>query len=85
MQNASTVSQDSDIKHEPPEFSGETEIVVETVSNTNGLEERLQYNLAAFFLNMQTLLHVSQRATQEIMEHIVQSCLHWQNLLSETL
>lgn len=74
VQNVTTVSQDSDNEHEPPEFSEEmeTETVLETLSSSNELEEQLQYNLAAFFLKMQTLLHVSQRATQEIIEHIDQ-------------
>ena len=38
--------------------------------STEGLAEQLQYNLAAFFLKMQTILHVSQMAIQEIIDHI---------------
>lgn len=72
VQNGSTVSQDNDVECQPAEFPDETETVTEIFSSKNGLEEQLQYNLAAFFLKMQTLLHVSQRATQEIIEHIDQ-------------
>lgn len=72
VSNVSTECHDIDIEYEPAEFSDENETVVKAVSSTDGLAEQLQYNLAAFFLKMQTILHVSQRATQEIIEHIDQ-------------
>lgn len=72
MQNVSNVSQDRDIKDDPVELSGENETASVEGSSTEGLAEELQYNLVAFFSKMQTVLHVSQRATQEIIEHIDQ-------------
>lgn len=72
VSNVSTECQDSGIDYEPAYFSDENETVAKAVSSTDGLEQQLQYNLAAFFLKMQTILHVSQRATQEIIEHIDQ-------------
>lgn len=87
VSNISTECQDSGIDYEPADFSDENETVAKAVSSTDGLEQQLQYNLAAFFLKMRTTLHVSQRATQEIIEHIDQliSCLHCHSLWSESL
>ncbi|XP_063063802.1 uncharacterized protein LOC134456364 [Engraulis encrasicolus] len=42
------------------------------VDDTDALDQKLEYNLAAFFLKMESILHVSNRATQEIVEHIDQ-------------
>lgn len=71
MQHVSTISQDSDNEHEQGELSEESE-VSPIEDSYAGLPEQLEFNLAAFFLKMQTILHVSQRATQEIIEHIDQ-------------
>lgn len=73
VQNVSNVSQD-DTEHDQEELSDENETASAPVagSSDEGLTEQLQYNLAAFFLKMQTILHVSTRATQEIIEHIDQ-------------
>ena len=72
VQNAPDVSQESDIEHDSVELSHEDETAPVADTSTEGLAEQLQYNLAAFFLKMQTILHVSQRAIQEIIEHIDQ-------------
>ncbi|KAK0142283.1 hypothetical protein N1851_020018 [Merluccius polli] len=73
VQNVSNASHDRDIEQDPAELSeNENEIAPEAGSSTEGLTEQLQYNLASFFLKMQTILHVSQRPTQEIIEHIDQ-------------
>lgn len=85
VSNGSTECQDSDIEYEPPEFSEENETVTKASSSTDGLEEQLQYNLAAFFLKLQTILHVSQRATQEIIEHIDQLFTLTQPLVREAV
>lgn len=55
------------------------------ISSTEGLEEQLQYNLAGFFLKMQSILHVSQRATQEIIEHIDNIFLLSEPLIRKTV
>jgi len=71
VQNVPDVSQDSDIEHDSVEQPDDDNDTVSAAdSSTEGLSEQLQYNLAAFFLKMQTILHVSQRAIQEIIEHI---------------
>lgn len=72
VQNVPGVSQESDIEHDSVELSHEDETAPIAGTSTEGLAEQLQYNLAAFFLKMQTILHVSQRAIQEIIEHIDQ-------------
>lgn len=72
VQNVANISPDSDIEHEPEDFSDESKAAPVAGSGTDGLAEQLQYNLAAFFLKMQTILHVSEKATQEIIEHIDQ-------------
>lgn len=73
VSNVSTECQDSDIDHEPAEFTDENETVAKAVRSTDGLEQPLKYNLVAFFLKMQPILHVSQRAAQQIIEHICHS------------
>lgn len=72
VQNESNDSQDSDIEQNPTDLSDENDSTSVAHSSTDGLAEQLQYNLAAFFLKMQTILHVSERATQEIIEHVDQ-------------
>lgn len=72
VQDVSNVSQYTDIEHGPAELLDENEFTSEASSGTDNLEEQLQYNLSAFFLIMENILHVSQRATQEIIEHICQ-------------
>lgn len=64
--------QDSDIRCDPVQFSDEDENNTVVNSGNEGLAEQLQYNLAAFFLKMQTICRVSERATQELIEHIDQ-------------
>ncbi|KAL2078046.1 hypothetical protein ACEWY4_025731 [Coilia grayii] len=69
------------IGSDPPQnFASEEESVAfheeepshEEVYDTDALDDKLEYNLAAFFLKMQSILHVTNRATQEIVEHIDQ-------------
>lgn len=72
VQNTPDVSQESDIEHDSVELSHEDETAPVADTSTVGLAEQLQYNLATFFLKMQTILHVSQRAVQGIIEHIDQ-------------
>lgn len=72
VQNVPDVFQDSDTEHDPVEHSDDSETAPLADSSTEELAKQLQYNLAAFFLKMQTILHVSQKATQEIIEHIDQ-------------
>lgn len=72
VQNDVNGPQDSDIEHDPVELSDENETTSVAEGSSERLAEQLQFNLAAFFLKMQTVLHVSQRATQEIIEHIDQ-------------
>lgn len=42
------------------------------IDDTDALDDKLEYNLAAFFLKTESILHVRNRATQEIVEHIDQ-------------
>ncbi|KAK0148422.1 hypothetical protein N1851_011247 [Merluccius polli] len=72
VQNDVNVSQDSDIEQDPGELTDENETTPVAGGSNEKLAEQLQFNLAAFFLKMQTVLHVSQRATQEIIEHVDQ-------------
>jgi hypothetical protein len=72
VQNDVNVSQDSDIEQDPGELTDENEITPVAGGSNEKLAEQLQFNLAAFFLKMHTVLHVSQRATQEIIEHVDQ-------------
>ena len=69
--NESNDSQDIDIELELDEaFSDENDSNPVAGSSTEGVADQLQYNLAALFLKMQTILHVSERATQDIIEHV---------------
>lgn len=72
VQDLFKIPHDSDTEHDATEVSNETETASVAGCSTDGIAEQLQYNLAAFFLEMQTILHVSQRATQEIIEHAEQ-------------
>lgn len=53
----------------------------ESVSDIQDLESQLERNLAALFLKMQTILHTSESATQEIIQQINQIHLLSQPLL----
>lgn len=72
VQDLLNIPQDGDTERDPTEVSNETETASVAGCSTEGITEQLQHNLAAFFLKLQTILHVSQRATQEIIEHIEQ-------------
>lgn len=70
VQNVPDVSSDSDFENDSVEQPDDDDAISAADSNTEGLAEQLQFNLAAFILKMLTILHVSQRAIQGITEHI---------------
>lgn len=70
MQSLPDDSQDCDIERDSVEQPGDDETVSAADSSAEGLAEQLQYNLAAFFVKMQTILRVSERAIQEVIEHV---------------
>lgn len=55
------------------------------VNVTDNLRAQLQHNLASLFLKMQTVLHVSDMATQEIIEHLSQIFSLTQPLIKKTI
>lgn len=85
MQNDVNVSQDSDVEQDPGELTDENETTLVSGGGNERLAEQLQFSLAAFFLKMQTVLHVSQRATQEIIEHVDQLVLLSEPIVRESV
>ena len=79
------VSQDSDIEQDPGELTDENETTPVAGGSNERLAKQLQFNLPAFFLKMQTVLHVSQRATQEIIEHVDQLFLLSEPVVRESV
>lgn len=86
VQSVINVEQKDDMQLDSIESSDDNQVAsTSEISAIEGLEEQLQYNLAGFFLKMQTILHVSQRATQEIIEHIDQLFLLSQPLVRKSV
>ncbi|CAI5678289.1 unnamed protein product, partial [Oreochromis niloticus] len=86
VQSVINVEQKDDMQLDSIESSDDNQVASTSESSAiEGLEEQLQYNLAGFFLKMQTILHVSQRATQEIIEHINQLFLLSQPLVRKSV
>ena len=53
-------------------MSADEKLSQDLVCDLEALAYQLEYYLATFFLKMQSILHVSDRATQEIIEHFDQ-------------
>lgn len=58
---------------------------VESESDMDTLRTQLLHNLASLFLKMQTILHVSDSATQEIIEHLSQIFSLSQPIIKKTI
>ena len=57
----------------------------ESQCDTDSLRAQLQHNLASLFLKMRTILHVSDMASQEIVEHLTQIFTLSQPLLKKSI
>ncbi len=53
--------------------------------DTDELKKHLRMNLSSLFLKMQAILHVSNTAPQEIVEHLNQVCFSSQPLIKEAI
>nr|XP_055032090.1 uncharacterized protein LOC129420928 isoform X1 [Misgurnus anguillicaudatus] len=57
----------------------------EEQDNLDDTRQKLEHNLASLFLKMQTILHISDSATQEIIQQLNQIYLLSESLLSSTI
>ena len=64
---SSEVASEEDISEQSPDHQIEEE---DAQWNTDRLKDQLKHNAASLFLKMQAILHVSNTATQEIVEHL---------------
>ncbi|KAG9278069.1 hypothetical protein AMEX_G5864 [Astyanax mexicanus] len=81
-----TSSADCDEGPTQCESSGSLDLLeVESQCDAGNLRAELQRNLASLFLKMQTVLHVSNMATQEIIEHLSQIFALSQPLIKKTI
>lgn len=81
---ASIPAVDGDLYEEPP-GTDEDPVGDDGQCDTDELKKHLRMNLSSLFLKMQAILHVSNTATQEIVEHLNQVCFLSQPLIKEAI
>lgn len=75
---------DGDLNEEPSGID-EDPLGDDGVCDTDKLKQDLRMNLSSLFLKMQAILHVSNTATQEIVEHLNQVCFLSQPLIKKEI